>query len=982
MLFTRPARASLSVPSRGRPSRQAQPRLCLEQLEDRVVPSILIPVTNHRDLVYDPYRSALDITTSTGAVQPYSVMYQYLMPPVYIGGNLAGADITADGNTLVVAEQKTPTNQGVLHRLNLNYMAPNDLYYPLFPGEGGAYDLALGPGSTGFVDDTSLGSSPVPLHQFDVNTGFTTTRPDIPGSYGYGQIGGSSQIHRSADRSLLLITDAGNPSYGGSLITYSPQTDTFSWPYPMPYSLANAMTAVNRNGTLIAVQVNGSTTILRQNGQNGRNWSPVMTLQGIDGGVAFDPGQDLLYGVVSTQGQILAFDTNTWQVKYGMPTEEAVPKATPLGNGVMTVSTDGAWLFLATPSGVREYRLPWAPGPAVTLAIVGIPPTATAGAPTSFTVTALDPTGRVVSGYMGTVHFATSDPQAVLPADYTFTPTDLGSHKFTVTFKTAATQTLKAYDTHNSILYGVSPPIQVQPGPLASFLVQASPSNPQAAGYSFSVILTARDAYNNVATNYTGKVHFSSTDATAQLPSDYTFTANDKGKHAFSVTLNKAGSQTVFINDTLNPAIKASVLVTVANYIPGLYFTLSPTTTTPTAGTPFGLTVTAWDVYNHVATHYVGTITFTTSDRGTGVVLPANYTFTAADAGVHTFTNGVILVSAGSQSVTIRDTAYSTGATGGGATGSGTGAPITSRTVTVSPAAANSLQVTGFPASVTAGSGGTFTVTAYDAYGNVATGYSGTVHFSSSDGQASLLADASLTNGTGTFSATLATAGTQSLTAIDTASGSISGTQAGITVGPSAASTFQVAGFPLSVTAGNSGGMFTVTAYDAYGNVATGYGGTVHFSSSDGQASLPVDASLTNGTGTFSPTLKTAGSQALTATDTANAALTATEAGITVNPAAASVLVLNAPSTVTAGVPFTFTITLEDAYGNVATGYLGTVHFSSSDPLAGLPNDYAFTTADAGVQTFTATLGTSGSQSLTATDDANGLSSTLNLLVA
>src|SRR5207253_2598695 len=163
--------------------------------------------------------------------------------------------------------------------------------------------------------------------------------------------------------------------------------------------------------------------------------------------------------------------------------------------------------------------------------------------------------------------------------------------------------------------------------------------------------------------------------------------------------------------------------------------------------------------------------------------------------------------------------------------------------------------------------------------------------------------------------------------------------------------------FPASVTAG-TGGTFTVTAYDAYGNVATGYTGTLHFSSSDGQAALPDDVTLTNGTGTFSATLKTAGTQSVTATDTANAALGGSQAGITVSPAAASMLVVSAPSTVTAGVPFTLTVTLLDAYGNVATGYLGTVQFGSSDPLAELPIDYAFTADDGGVHTFSATFWT------------------------
>src|SRR5262249_59836649 len=124
-----------------------------------------------------------------------------------------------------------------------------------------------------------------------------------------------------------------------------------------------------------------------------------------------------------------------------------------------------------------------------------------------------------------------------------------------------------------------------------------------------------------------------------------------------------------------------------------------------------------------------------------------------------------------------------------------------------------------------------------DAVGNVITGYTGTVHFTSSDPKASLPADFTFTtddNGVETFSATLFTAGTQSITATDQANSAITGTQSGITVNPAAVHTLVVSGFPSPNTAGVAG-TFTVTAYDPYGNVATGYTGTVAFRSSDRQ---------------------------------------------------------------------------------------------------------------------------------------------------
>jgi hypothetical protein len=69
--------------------------------------------------------------------------------------------------------------------------------------------------------------------------------------------------------------------------------------------------------------------------------------------------------------------------------------------------------------------------------------------------------------------------------------------------------------------------------------------------------------------------------------------------------------------------------------------------------------------------------------------------------------------------------------------------------------------------------------------------------------------------------------------------------------------------------------------------------------------------------------------------------------------------------------PFSFKVRARDVYGNLATGYTGTVAFSSSDPLAVLPSPYAFTNKDQGAHCFMATLNTAGSQTLTATDASN-----------
>ena len=157
----------------------------------------------------------------------------------------------------------------------------------------------------------------------------------------------------------------------------------------------------------------------------------------------------------------------------------------------------------------------------------------------TYTVTARDLYGNAATNYTGTVHFTSTDVQAGLPADYTFTAADAGSHAFSVTFKTASKQTLTVQDAANPTASGSLGLIDV----LAGAAVQISIAVPSSitSGTAFAVKVGAVDAYGNEASNYVGTVHFTSTASSALLPADYTFTAADNGIHTFSVTLTSTG---------------------------------------------------------------------------------------------------------------------------------------------------------------------------------------------------------------------------------------------------------------------------------------------------------------------------------------------------------------------------------------------------------------------------------------------------------
>jgi len=103
------------------------------------------------------------------------------------------------------------------------------------------------------------------------------------------------------------------------------------------------------------------------------------------------------------------------------------------------------------------------------------------------------------------------------------------------------------------------------------------------------------------------------------------------------------------------------------------------------------------------------------------------------------------------------------------------------------------------PSHATAGTPIQFTVTALNSSNQTATTYTDPVHFTSTDPAATLPADSTLTNGVGTFSASLVTPGTVSLKASDLLSSTITGTSGDIVVSSSTAGLHFVAMPPCRV---------------------------------------------------------------------------------------------------------------------------------------------------------------------------------------
>src|SRR5581483_10820177 len=519
--------------------------------------------------------------------------------------------------------------------------------------------------------------------------------------------------------------------------------------------------------------------------------------------------------------------------------------------------------------------------------------------------------------------------------------------------------------------------------------------------------VNAVDANWNLVSTAGDTIAITSSDPNATLPAN---AALASGTQTFAVNFNTAGSRTVTATDatdgtktantsaaiTVNAGAiaKLQVLMPGETAAPGTVSGKTGTPTAQTAGTAVTVTINAVDAsWNVVSTN--DTVAITSSDAN--AALPVN---AALSSGTKTFS--VTFKTVGSWTVTASDVTHGTTAAGtGAATAANAGAFTQLQLLMPGETAApgTSTGKTGTPTAQTAGVAFNVTVNAVDAnWNSIST--NDTVSITSSDANAVLPSNAALVGGTKSFSVTLKTAGSKTVTASDTThSTKTASTGSATTISPAAFSQLQVllpgetaspgsatgkTGTPTAETSATAFNV-TVNAVDAFWNLVNTANDTVDISSTDTNATPPVDSALVAGTKTFSVTLITAANATITATDVTDGTKgSGTSASVAVNAGAFVKLQLlmpgetavqgtasgktGTPTAQTAGTAFTVTVRSVDANWNLASS-TDTIKITSSDANATLPANAALV---AGTKTFSVTAKTAGSWTVTATDNSNG----------
>jgi hypothetical protein len=356
--------------------------------------------------------------------------------------------------------------------------------------------------------------------------------------------------------------------------------------------------------------------------------------------------------------------------------------------------------------------------------------------------------------------------------------------------------------------------------------------------------------------------------------------------------------------------------------VPGILgrFSVSGTPDQWTAGQtfPISVTVTAYDVRDNLKTDYLGNVWFVSSDADAVLFYDSGnpYTYVVGDQGSHDFPGtGFELRSAGVQTVSATDGSIA----------------AESDPILVMAAPIDTFQ---FAVSDSQNAGEDFNlavVFANDQFGNPGSGeviimttFGGGT---SPDGFGPSLNNIEVINGDGAAFQTLTNA---TPTVFGGSVGTAFVESDTITVLPGVLGRFDMAGYPDTITAGQTfADPVTVTVLDIFGNLMTNFGDSVYFTSSDPQAVLPYTASskyrftpADSGSHSFPGSgfsLRTAGPQNIAVT---NDEISESSDNIVVSPAQVDQFIIYAPlSPVTAGISFPVGVSeCRDAWGNLTSG--------------------------------------------------------------
>lgn len=474
-----------------------------------------------------------------------------------------------------------------------------------------------------------------------------------------------------------------------------------------------------------------------------------------------------------------------------------------------------------------------------------------AGDTTLVTVTVTDQFGNPINGVGLT--FAVTPDGAFTSTTATTDANGQASVSFTATLVGSKTISVDADGT----ALDDTPAVSITPGAASAVVFTAEPGPSVVAGASFGASVEVRDAGGNVVTGYVGDVTLALTTGSGTLSGTNTVAVSGGSATFTGLSLNLIGSDKVLTagSGALTTDATAAFTVTAAGFSADSSALQASAETSVAGESTVTVTATVRDGFGNPIQG--ATVSFEANGTDDSFTPPAPVS-NATGAATTTFSatvaeTKVIVASVSAVEITQRDT------------------------VTITAAAGDSLAFAQQPTNVTAGDAiaPAIAVQAFDAFGNLATGFTGNVTLALSDTTAGGDAAATLTASTVTVAAVGGLATFSNIRVDSAASGyrleaSASGLTGAVSatfdvaVGTISAATSEITVSKLNVSVADTVTL-TLIARDSQGNRITTGGATVTFDLDAGTSlfveTLPIAATdVGNGTYTAVLTADTVGS--------------------------------------------------------------------------------------------------------------------------
>lgn len=188
----------------------------------------------------------------------------------------------------------------------------------------------------------------------------------------------------------------------------------------------------------------------------------------------------------------------------------------------------------------------------------------------SFSVSAVDPSAKVVPSYTGTIVFSSTDPNAQLPSPYTFKSSDQGRMTFNVilSFRTPGTQKVSVQEQGNALLKGEKT-IEVLSGQGVSG-GQVKITKPATGTYSVNTFEIAGESNpNSTVKLFDNGQQITTVQANTSGRFSFNTSLLTDGQHTFSAQSNGVDSTPVVITIDTTPAQVEQVDISKTTLGPG-----------------------------------------------------------------------------------------------------------------------------------------------------------------------------------------------------------------------------------------------------------------------------------------------------------------------------------------------------------------------------------------------------------------------------